>query len=265
MSAELTSLLDIGTCVVAIAVGLLVIGFTVPSFKRHRDVVPLALFVFGITSYILSNAYWIAYSYMRPESRMPFAANEIGEIASYLLLAAVLNLMLSDLKANARIHIIITALFALGSIGLWILWTGEWIQDFLGGIPFGYYLCACTLGLKKTNGLTGNQWRIMCVLGFVAVLLNYIGCLMPKTMVWVIPSSSALLVLTLAGLFLKSIRIIKNNGDSRMQLALAVSCNAFSLAVMFLCEGYFYYIGNFFNIISIILIGIAINREVMEE
>lgn len=265
MSAELTSLLDIITSVVAIVVGLLVIGFTVPSFKKRRDVVPLALFVFGITSYILSNAYWIAYSYMRPESRMPFAANEIGEIATYLLLATTLNLILADLKGNARIQILFTVLFSLGSIGLWILWTGEWIQDLLGGIPFGYLLCICARGLKLTDALTKKQWRMLTGLSMIAILLSYIGCLIPKFTVWLNPTANVMLVLALIGLFVKAMKGIKDNADPRRQLALAMSSYAFSFAVMFLGESYFYYIANFIGICSAILTGISINREVMEE
>ena len=71
------------------------------SFSFRRSIAPV-FFTFGLASYLISNVYWVAYDLLRPETRMPFAANEFGEIGLFLLLASTLNTVFRGRFAAAR-------------------------------------------------------------------------------------------------------------------------------------------------------------------
>lgn len=124
--STLQNLLSILSCVeltvlIAISVGRL-------SFRRSMAPV---FFTFALVSLLMSGLYWLAYDLLRPDTRMPFAANEFGEIGGFLLLASALNAVFRGRFADARREIVCAAVFAAASTALWIGWSGEWVEDVL--------------------------------------------------------------------------------------------------------------------------------------
>ena len=72
-------------------------------------------FAFAIVALLLSDIYWLAYDILRPDSRMPFAANEIAEWAMFISLGAILA---SDIKAygvDARKEVFFSILFVISN------------------------------------------------------------------------------------------------------------------------------------------------------
>lgn len=95
---------------------------------------------FSYSLFLLTDLYWLIYDLMRPESRMPFAANEIGEAALFLVTAATIN---SAVKRRTRLpmgYLVGTFLFSVSNVVLWILWSGEVVQDIVSGIVFAWLL-----------------------------------------------------------------------------------------------------------------------------
>ena len=76
-------------------------------------------FMLAMTSYLLSNLYWIAYDFLKPDTRMPIACNEIGECAMILLLSAGLESLLKD-KKKVPGEIAFAFLFIGANIASWI-------------------------------------------------------------------------------------------------------------------------------------------------
>ena len=64
------------------------------------------------------------------------------------------------------------ALFTAANVALWIAWSGEWIQDILTGVAFGYFLCSLTARIKQAVGFPAWKRRILGVscLALITVL-----------------------------------------------------------------------------------------------
>ena len=120
-----------------VAVLLALIVWTVRTLIRERFSEPIAFTAFALACLLLSDLYWIAWALLEPEARMPFAVNEIGECAVFLLLAAAMRTQLADAPRFAGARTLLPALFTACNVGLWIAWSGEWRQDVVTGLTLG--------------------------------------------------------------------------------------------------------------------------------
>ena len=127
-------------------------------FHGKKQSLTILFFCFAMVSLLLTNVYWLAHSLLRPNMRMPLAANTIGECAVFLLLSAALNSLFPDIRLSFTSQLVCTVLFAAVSIALWISWSGEWLQDLLGGIVFGYFLCICVRNLCHMDLFRKMEW-----------------------------------------------------------------------------------------------------------
>ena len=127
-------------------------------------------FMLAMTSYLLSNLYWIAYDFLKPDTRMPIACNEIGECAMILLLSAGLESLLKD-KKKVPGEIAFAFLFIGANIASWIAWSGEWLQDILFGIPYVYFFWILIRGIRSRGVLARKElWFAAVMSGSVLVL-----------------------------------------------------------------------------------------------
>ena len=148
------------------AVLLFVLLRTIRLIGTGMRPVRLVFFGFAVASVFLSNLYWLTYDILRPDARMPFAANEIGEWAMFLLLGAALNAR--EQPHNAKWQMLGAVLFAAANAALWIAWSGAWVQDILTGAAFGWFLCCLVARMRQEGALSPWQWGL---LGAVCVLL----------------------------------------------------------------------------------------------
>lgn len=141
-----------------------------------------AYFTFGCISFVMSDMYWLAYSFINPGKRMPFAANEFGESASFLLFASVLIFAFQNIFDGAVREIVLTGIFTAANIALWIGWSGEWLQDIAGGIIFGFFLCASVCSLKQTEALSRREWAGLLTGSYCLVILQGLIFFLPEKM-----------------------------------------------------------------------------------
>ena len=254
---------DIAFEVAAILLTLAIILRTFPMIKNGNNPMAAALFLFSMVSVMLSFAYWLAYTIMRPDIRMPFAANEIGEIAWFLLLASALETVFRERKAPARKETIFTLIFAAASVALWIGWSGEWIQDIICGLAFGYFLCTCVRSLKQTDAFKQTDWRILGLF-CGAIILGQAGT-------FFVPEGFkkpldyfcyGLMFASLIWLFAKSILTAKNNKDTKAVLAMSFTVSAYSFSTMYMSSGWFYLAGLLICLATQPLMLHALKREV---
>ena len=119
---------------------------------------------FSFTLWLLTDLYWLIYDLMRPESRMPFAANEIGEAALFLVTAAMIN---SSVKRRTRLpmsYLAGTLLFSVSNVVLWILWSGEIVQDLVVGAVFAWLFYSIVCSLRWSQALNKLEWIILGLL-----------------------------------------------------------------------------------------------------
>ena len=127
-------------------------------------------FALAMASFFLSDVYWFVYDVLKPDTRMPIAANEFGECAMILLLSAGLETLLTDKKKVAG-EIVYAVLYTAANIALWIVWTGEWLQDILFGIPYAYFLWVLIRGMR-TREMMGRKELFMALAVSIFVLIN---------------------------------------------------------------------------------------------
>ena len=165
MSVETLSMIEL---VLQTAMLITLIILTARLMARVEFSPLVAFFTICKASILLSDLYWIAFTLLESEARMPFAVNEIGECAGILLLATAMRSQLSDAPNRDLIDILPPALFTLCNVALWIAWSGEWAQDIMSGLALGYYLVIASRLLRQEAALTQPE---KLVLGAVAILL----------------------------------------------------------------------------------------------
>ena len=74
------------------------------------------------------------------------------------------------------------ALFTAANVALWIAWSGEWIQDILTGVAFGYFLCSLTARIKQAEGFPPWKRRFLGVSCLVLIMVQTAIFFVPKKM-----------------------------------------------------------------------------------
>ena len=156
--------------ILQITITFVLLLLAIRRVQKSDHTMAVVFFAFGMACLLLSDLYWLAYGLLRPDTRMPFAANEIGEWALFLLLGACLNADFPAMYALARGKLLCAVLFAAACTALWIGWSGEWVQDILTGIVFGYFLCCLAARAVGTGAFSDRLWRMLGVFCLVLVL-----------------------------------------------------------------------------------------------
>ena len=133
--------------------------------KNERNL-PSVHMAFCLTLWLLGNIYWLIYDLIRPESRMPFAANEIGEAAAFLMMAAIINSVVISVAYPSAVYTVSAILFGIGNVALWITWSGEWIQDIFIGTFYTWFLLSLVRALVNEKTLRTWEWVLLCILCF---------------------------------------------------------------------------------------------------
>ena len=231
--------------------------------ENSRRSVAVVFFLFACVSLLASNLYWIVYDLMRPETRMPFAANEIGEWAAFLLLSAVLNNAMQERFGGTGKETICAALFSVACICLWIAWSGEWIQDILAGAAFGYLLCTVVRAMKCAGALSLPQWSILGIGATLLIGIEAGSFFVPEA--WKAPLDLACSILMLAGILFFLLKFYGEfRKEARPDALLSLSFGGFTLATssMYMSADY-YYIGAFlFSMVMLPLMLLALKKEV---
>lgn len=93
-----------------------IVAAVIIRFHGKQQSLTILFFCFAMVSLLLTNVYWLAHSLLRPNMRMPLAANTIGECAVFLLLSAALNSLFPDSRSSFTPQLVCTVLFTVASI-----------------------------------------------------------------------------------------------------------------------------------------------------
>ena len=203
----------------------------------------VVFFIFAYACSLLSSLYWIAYDILRPDTRMPFAANEIGEWALFLLLAASLQ----QAQPRYRPYLwesVCSVLFMLANTILWIIWSGEWLQDILTGLSLGWLTCVCTQSLKHSGAVSVPEWIGLGCISILTVSAQYLELFLPETMK--MPLDLLTYILLYAGNVYFILRTIlslrRRNCSAKQSIIFAFSAFAWVSVTLYMSGGIFYHI-----------------------
>lgn len=219
-------------------------------------------FTFALVSLLMSSLYWLAYDLLRGDARMPFAANEFGEIAAFLLLASTLGAVFRGRFVEARAETVLAGLFAACSAVLWIAWSGEWLEDILVGLAFGYYLCACVRALKQTGALSRAEWIVLGTLAGFLLLLQCATFVLPADRKTAADLTAYCVMFAALAFLLRKLAdcLFHRRGAERL-LALSFSVFGWAASTMYMSTGIWYMIALLCSILILPLMLLSLRRE----
>ena len=241
----------------------LILGFAGMMGKGKSGMLPV-FFTFSMLSYFLSSVYYLVYGFLRPGERMPFAVNEIAECAMLLLICAGLETFLTR-DMIGRLTAMLFAVFFVGiNIILWILWSGEWVQDIVFGLPYIYMLYLLIRGNihYKTIGMV--EGHIAMYASLMVLLLQMFTIKATGTLRLVVDRGSYLVAYGLAlWLFWSCKKALQESGVKA--IFLTVTLFWWTIMVMYMSSGIYYDIAEAMNILAMPLLYFAMKKEVGER
>jgi len=208
----------------------------------------------SVLSYLVSNVYWIAYDALRPDTRLPFAANEIAECAMILLLAAGLDSYLKD-RRKVPSEIIFSFMIIIIDIFLWIKWSGEWIQDIIFGIPYIYFVWTIVKGLFSTKAFKNFMYPVIAVLLTILKILQVTAVYTDEVTTFRLDVGSWIIMFgVMIWLMIECFR--------KRNIFVAAAFFQWSTMTMYSCAELDYCFAVCFNSVSIITLYLAVRKEV---
>ena len=233
--------------------------------KNSRSITA-AFFTLSACSMLLSYIYWLAYELLRPDIRMPFAANEAGEMAVNLLLASVLVTVFGANRLTSYKEAIFGRAFQIVCILLWIGWSGEWVQDILSGVILCYLVFMSVQALVASGAFRRVEWQ------FQGIMLGLLAVLQGLTFVFEGKVHATLDVICYVLIFalcifytVKTVRAYVSKADRNVILSLACVSFIYGLNAMYMSAEPMYYAAELFCNAMYVVISLAVRRVVMEE
>lgn len=235
-------------------------------FLKKSNIISNFFYIFALASLLVSDLYWFVFELIRPDVRMPFAANEFGEVAGFLLLASALKSCFRDYDIPGAGYIIVPAVFTAANVALWIGWSGEWLQDIISGLSLGYMICICVFSMKMSNAMNRTEWVVFTAVPFILVLMETLTFFVPENYKTVVDTLCYIIMaVSIVSSLIWNIAYILRKKDNKQLLALAFSVQIWITICMYMSAGGWYIA---FTIAAILILPFtynAIRREVPEE
>ena len=235
-------------------------------FRENRSPVTALFYTFSLISMLLSDLYWITYVVIRPNTRMPFAVNEIGEWAIFLLLAATLASVFQRRTAGAIREMIMAALFAAISAALWIGWSGEWVQDIITGIVCGYFFCVIVWALRTSDIFSHKEWAALGSLCLILIIMQVLTFVLPKDAKQIVDFCCYVLMFAgIAAFYAKTIREWKRQSPPEDLFCLCCATLAWGESCMYMSAEPMYFAAEAAVTIMLPIMTIALGKVVMQN
>lgn len=235
---------------------------SVREIKYRKDKLSMIFFAMAIASMFFSDVYWMTYDSMRPETRMPFAANEICEWSFFALLGTCLTINETFAFAEAKVQMVCAVIFSAANVALWIGWSGEWLQDILTGAVLAYFLCALISKIVNEEAFTSWQWVLLgidCVILIIGQTLTFV---FPEPLRSTIDFGCYILLFATTIAFIaRAIYTFGKKEEIGQGVCHAFASFAWVVITMYMSSGVYYQIAMAFSIVSFILMFLTLRRE----
>ena len=259
MTAEI--LLNLSEVSVLLVIFLLVVRLII----RGSRSISLVFFGFALACTLLSDFYWLTYDLLRPEVRMPVAANEIGESAMFLLLGAALTARHPIRFQRDKWALLSAGVFTVANAALWIAWSGEWGQDILGGLAYGYFLCALASRIRQESIYAAWKKYIFGALCLVVIAIQTSTFFFPDPVRRILDISGYVLLFAFVGMLLVRAVLSLRQETPAWAVCRSFLCLAWTLTAMYMSAGAFYAAALILCSLCYLLMYLAIRKEVAAE
>ena len=250
---------EVGLNIVQIPVLFSVIAAMIRKTGRRMGLFA-AFFTFAMIALALEDIYWITYDFLRPDTWMPFAADEFAGSAAILLLGAALATKVDKDLETKRSELVFSVLFMAGCALLWIAWSGEWIQDIVFTAPYVYFLYVVIRGLRGTGSLERWQTYLAVVICAAVIILDAVALFVSEQAAGLLYNLNYVILNgTTILLFVKVLR------SKSRPLFLSFALYVWSRLVIYLSSDLFYNIGLALQILTLPVICYAVISSMEKE
>ncbi len=230
--------------------------------RREEDNLYLIFAALFYATTLLSDLYYLTHTYLREGMRVPFAANDIADFGSFLLMSTALRSAVGRRRGKLPGVAAASLAFASVNVVLWIAWSGEWVRDILGGFSWGWFLWVCFDSLYQTEALRrGERVALWLVCALVSALQTS-ALLLPAAKVPLETGGYCLLALTEAWFLLRILLSLRRGQRTEAALSLSFTGSLWVTASMYMTDGVLYNVfANLFTL-HLALILLAIRKKV---
>ena len=232
------------------------IGINIES--PHR-----VFFAFALTAFFVSDVYWIVFDFMVTGTRMPLAANEVAESAGFLLLAAMITSLFRGRPVRALRATVITVLFSAANVAFWIGWSGEWIQDIVGGVFMAWFMVVTIRAMKSTDVLSQWKWYLFGIFCAALVVVQTLYFFVPDTQKSVCEWIGYVLAFAVQIiLIVRFFRLYARKADGLTLIPLSCCCFGWSALTMYMSAGWFYSAAEYLSTLTFVMMFFAVIKHV---
>ncbi|MBR3507187.1 MAG: hypothetical protein IKO03_00155 [Lachnospiraceae bacterium] len=252
--------------ILQVLIEMMIMMRSVRLMKSGENGVFPAFFTFATLSLLLSTFYTVIFSFLRPDARMPFAVDEIAESAMLLLLSAGLEALAGKDKKRDLRAALFAVIFMGANIALWIVWSGEWVQDILFGIPYMYLQYMLIKTMKRTGVVSGRERALAAIACGALIAMHVAQIYVTEGIIFTLTNVGLYLIEfgMAAWLFWKTIRALRKKEQSPQEqegtLALALTVFLWTILVTFMNDGWVYEIALAVHTISLPIPYLAVKR-----
>lgn len=246
-----------------ILTAVVLLAATVRLLVHAKKSMTAVYFAFTLVSILLSEFYWLAYDLLRGDVRMPFAANEFAETAFFLLLASSLRTVFRERMSVRDPAILLTMLYAVGNIVLWILWNGDWIEALLTGPAYLYFTVTAMFVLRQSEAIRRSERIVLGCAAFASLALMYLAHFIPQVSAAMDLVNYILLFGTLGALALWFVRALRTGREPRVLLALAYCAVVWAQNSLYMSTGWWYVAMEALYAMTMSVMFFAVRREVI--
>ena len=238
------------------AVGLIVLIRTLRLIGTGVRSMMVVFFLFAMITFLVNNTYWIAYD----------LADELGEAAFMLLFASALGNAIPPNEVPFKKQAVAAILFSAASVALWNGWSGEWVQNIVGGIAYCYFLCVILRCAKQIGAYSRREWIAMAW-AFTATIVLQAACFHIPASVRVFTEIAAYILMftMLVWLMVKAIAALRSRNDPKVCLALAFTANMWVTTVVYMSAGVWYLFATVATCVALLLMSSAVRAAVRAE
>ena len=235
-----------------IVVLIFVIIGTLHAIHGKNTSVVAVFFIYGMICFLFSDFYWFVHSLLRPDSRIPFSVNEIGEMGLFLLFTSMLHTIFKDTFKKPRLETLLAVIFSISVAALWIGWTGEWVKDIISGIAFGTFVCATIRSVRACAALTKTESVVTGIAAYVLIIMQGAIFFVNENLGRILDICCYILMYTvMAWLFAKAVRTLvvaygkQDPGSGSKVVSTSLLCMAWVINTMYMSSEPIYFVATF--------------------
>ena len=263
MSPETLMLMQKIAEVFQVTVLLCILWGIIRNLMSGQRSMRMIFFGMAIACAFLTDTYWLIFDTLYPNKVLPFAANEFGEWALFLLIGKLLVTDLSGRRISLWKEITAMVAFITVNAAMWIYWSGEWVQDIVTGFTLGYLLCCLAIRMKYSEEFSGKEEVLIALACAVAVLTQGISIFAPDPVnTWFEVGCYIFLAVIILLLIVCTVREIFFREGTERAVCFAFFGFAWCLLSMYMSTGLFYLAFFACATVSLLLMFFAMRKEV---